>query len=382
MLFRSNSGLVGSATPYSFTVTDAHGCVATATVTLVNPPALAITNITRVNPSCNGATDGSITVTTTGGTPGLTFSNGLSTTAGTSPFVFANQAGGDFIITVTDAHGCLATGNTTLTASAILRPRASVDVSRVCLPGIVTFDGTASTTTVGTIVTYDWAFGDGNTGTGAQASNTYAAAGTYNVTLTITSSTGCVYDSTFVAMVTALPDAVADFTSTPTRDEYINTENAEIRFEDLSQNAVRWLWDFGNGDTTTRQNPTFRLPAGITCVGLTVFNDAVLNCPHTDTLCYNVVEEGIHVPTAFIPGGSGANAFFHPFTHEVFESYEMRIYDRWGIEIAAFSDILPGWDGKKNGTIVPEGVYTYRIVFKRRNSTENQERTGTVTVLH
>lgn len=50
----------------------------------------------------------------------------------------------------------------------------------------VSFDGTGSSDTGGTIVAYDWDFGDGNSGTGSNPSHTYSAEGQYTVTLTVT----------------------------------------------------------------------------------------------------------------------------------------------------------------------------------------------------
>jgi subtilisin family serine protease len=52
------------------------------------------------------------------------------------------------------------------------------------------FDGSASSDTDGTIVSYSWNFGDGTTGSGVTTSRTYAAAGTYNVVLTVTDNEG------------------------------------------------------------------------------------------------------------------------------------------------------------------------------------------------
>jgi PKD repeat protein len=49
----------------------------------------------------------------------------------------------------------------------------------------VTFDGTASYDADGSIASYDWAFGDGSTGSGAVLTHAYAAAGTYTATLTV-----------------------------------------------------------------------------------------------------------------------------------------------------------------------------------------------------
>ena len=52
---------------------DANGCEVTGTATISNSSAPTITNIAEVDASC-GATDGSITITATGGTGTLTYS--------------------------------------------------------------------------------------------------------------------------------------------------------------------------------------------------------------------------------------------------------------------------------------------------------------------
>jgi N-acetylmuramoyl-L-alanine amidase len=52
------------------------------------------------------------------------------------------------------------------------------------------FDASGSSDSDGTIVTYDWDFGDGRTGSGVTASNTYASGGTYTVMLTVTDDDG------------------------------------------------------------------------------------------------------------------------------------------------------------------------------------------------
>ena len=54
----------------------------------------------------------------------------------------------------------------------------------------VTFSGTGSTDSDGTIVSYAWTFGDGGTARLRSPSHTYAAAGTYNAVLTVTDNDG------------------------------------------------------------------------------------------------------------------------------------------------------------------------------------------------
>ena len=66
----------------------------------------------------------------------------------------------------------------------------------------VAFDGTGSSDPDGTIVSYDWNFGDGSTGTGVTPSHTYAAAGGYNVTLTVTDDAGDTDTASTTATIT------------------------------------------------------------------------------------------------------------------------------------------------------------------------------------
>jgi PKD repeat protein len=66
-------------------------------------------------------------------------------------------------------------------------PTADADGPYTGSPGSpVNFDGTGSTDPDGDPLTYDWDFGDGNTGTGATVAHTYAASGVYTVTLRVT----------------------------------------------------------------------------------------------------------------------------------------------------------------------------------------------------
>ncbi|MBL7745476.1 MAG: gliding motility-associated C-terminal domain-containing protein, partial [Chitinophagaceae bacterium] len=96
----------GSA--YSIVVTDAIGC--TGTFSNINVPQgsalLAGTNI--VNTTCNGASNGQITVTpSNGGGPYTFVLNGTTTQTGTANTVFTGLAANSYSIVVTDAAGCV-----------------------------------------------------------------------------------------------------------------------------------------------------------------------------------------------------------------------------------------------------------------------------------
>lgn len=73
------------------------------------------------------------------------------------------------------------------------RPVAAIAIlpnSMGVVPFSIGFDGTGLYDPDGSIVSYQWDFGDGSTGTGENASHTYIADGTYTATLTVTDNDG------------------------------------------------------------------------------------------------------------------------------------------------------------------------------------------------
>ncbi|HEY1118067.1 MAG TPA: PKD domain-containing protein [Acidimicrobiales bacterium] len=98
--------------------------------------------------------------------------------------------------------GLLPSGVTTTDNQA---PIASLSASTTSgtAPLPVTFDSTRSTDADGDPLTSTWTFGDGGTATGATVSHTYAAAGTYEVTLTVSDGTSSSTASTVVTVAPA-----------------------------------------------------------------------------------------------------------------------------------------------------------------------------------
>ncbi|GAA5109344.1 hypothetical protein GCM10023339_09300 [Alloalcanivorax gelatiniphagus] len=118
-----------------------------------------------------------------------TFGDGGTATGATATHTYA--AGGTYQVglKVTDATGNTATRTQQVTvAAANTAPDAAFTVTTSGLT--VNANGNASSDPDGTIASYAWTFGDGGTATGATASRTYAAAGTYEVRLTVTDDDG------------------------------------------------------------------------------------------------------------------------------------------------------------------------------------------------
>ncbi|MGD1004582.1 MAG: PKD domain-containing protein [Methanoregulaceae archaeon] len=122
-----------------------------------------------------------------------------------------------------------------------------------------------------------WSFGDGNTSTIESPSHTYTVAGTYTVTLTATNSAGS-NTLTRSGYIT-----VSKLSSTPTAAFVANvtsgTEPLSVQFVDSSTNSpALWLWSFGDGGSSTTQNPSHTYTsAGNYTVTLTVTNAAGSN---------------------------------------------------------------------------------------------------------
>jgi len=77
--------------------------------------------------------------------------------------------------------------------------------------GSLTFDGLASNDPDGTIVSYDWNFGDGNTGIGSTTNHVYADNGSYTVSLTVTDDKGATAsDTALVTVSNVAPTASAN----------------------------------------------------------------------------------------------------------------------------------------------------------------------------
>src|SRR5690606_2511576 len=106
-----------AAGTYQVTVTDANGCVATATAPILPPSTPIIASITANSPvSCKGGNDGSATVSATGGSAPYTY-YWSSTPAQTTATAGALLAG-TYTVIVTDMNGCTDTAQTTITQPA------------------------------------------------------------------------------------------------------------------------------------------------------------------------------------------------------------------------------------------------------------------------
>ncbi len=181
------------------TVTDNYGASSTVTHSLTIShvaPSAAFTISPGSAPSGQGVTfDGS---SSTDPDPGgsiqaysWSFGDGSAGSGQTVSHTFAGSGTYTVTLVVTDNAGV--TNSATHSVTITNRPPAATFTTSPSAPQMlqaVSFDGSASSDPDGSITSYAWNFGDGATAAGPSVSHTYASAGTYLVTLTVTDNSG------------------------------------------------------------------------------------------------------------------------------------------------------------------------------------------------
>lgn len=225
---------------YTVTATYASCSANAITVVTVNGPIAS--GITSTNATGCGVCDGTASLSPSGGTPPYTPSWGSMTITGICP--------GTYVGTITDGVGCTITDSTTiynsndLIANFTMVPDSTNPYNFFCFN---------SSTGAGN--SYAWDFADGVVSSLASPSHTYALPGTYNV---------CLIASNFLCGADTLcQDLAVTGVSSPCNalfniaDDTINPDPNAHYVYNLSYGAtLTYLWDFGDGTTSTSATPS------------------------------------------------------------------------------------------------------------------------------
>nr|WP_256471342.1 Ig-like domain-containing protein [Solitalea agri] len=173
----STEDLIAKASgTYTLTVTDANNCLQSITVNLndLSGPSVTVDNHTNI--SCNGASDGAIQVSVSGGTTPYTY----SWSSGQSIEDLSALPAGTYTLTVTDANNCQATASVTLTAPAVLSlSEVHTDATCALSNGAINISVSGGTAPY----SYSWNSGEATEDLANKASGTY--------TLTVTDANSC-----------------------------------------------------------------------------------------------------------------------------------------------------------------------------------------------
>ena len=177
-------------------------------------------------------------------------------------------------------------GNTPPVASFTASP------STTTIGSPIAFSAAASSDPGGSITNYAWNFGNGTTGNGVSVSKSYAAAGVYTVTLTVTDNGGLTASTTrTVTIAAANQPPVANFTATPSP----TTVGTPIAFSaaassDPDGTITTYAWNFGDGTTGSGVSTSKSYAvAGTFTVRLTVTDNGGLTGTTTAAVTINPV---------------------------------------------------------------------------------------------
>ncbi len=367
-----------SSQTYTVNITDANGCTASGTYSIILGPALLVTAAAPTS-VCAGMA-ATLCATASGGTGGNTFVWQPGNITGACIIVSPGSTT-CYTVTALDNCGSIASATVCLNVNPLPAISFSADVYQGCSPLCIQFRN--STTVSGGVQSYFWTFGNGDTSHSVAPVYCYSNSGTYNVGLTAVSDSGCSATLNVLDMITVYSHPNVAFTYSPNPATIINPT---IQFNDKSTDAsalVYWWWTFGEtGDTTSNlQNPTHVYQdTGTFCAQEVVMD--IHGCTDTATNCF-VIDPvfNLYIPDAFSPNGDGKNETFQPVGQYI-KNFEMYIFDRWGNKLYHTLNIYQGWNGTVNGgsIISQEDTYVYKI-----NVTDSQNKQhsfiGNVTII-
>ncbi|MEP7236815.1 MAG: PKD domain-containing protein [Ferruginibacter sp.] len=294
--------------------------------------------------------------------------------SGFGPVIHIYPSTGSYIVTliVDDTTFC----NAPDTAIKTLRISPNVKAifttpSRGCVPYTAVFKNISKGGT-----DWIWEFGDTQTSTAFEPTHTYTATGTYNVRLiAIDTSTCNKRDTSAYFAITVYPIPTASFNWTPNPPQ----ENTITYFNNQSIGANRYLWTFGDGESSTAFNPSHQYNATGTYKA-TLFAYNVANC--VDSLTQDVpilIVPLLDVPNAFTPGRFGKNGIVKVEGFGI-GTMNWKIFNRWGQVVFATSDRFQGWDGTFKGALQPMDVYTYTLDVEFTDG-QKKRKTGDISLL-
>jgi gliding motility-associated-like protein len=201
----------------------------------------------------------------------------------------------------------------------------------------------------------------------------------FNVTLTVTSDSGCTSSLTKNNYITVYPNPNAAFTAQPS---VTTITDPVIEIVNTTTGADTWNWNFGDTQTDSVSAPKQHAYADTGTYTITLITTTQYNC--SDTAYQTAIVEPdftFYIPNAFTPDGDGIN---DTFTGKgiFIKNFEMMIFDRWGNLIYKTEAIDKPWDGRANGgkEMAQRDVYVYAVIVTDFKNVKHKYR-GTVTLV-
>jgi len=338
---------------YSVEVMDMNGCQSSSGALITEPDSLIVIASGK-EPSCFKYSDGELTASVSGGNGNTAYrwdTNPVQNTA-----IATGVPAGWYKVTAWDSKGCVDTSWARIGQPDPV-PNPLVIGDTICI-------NTAAYLSVAHMpdIKAHW-FEQQNSSNSVHTANSFSTPklqGTRFWFVEYEDGNGCRSIRVPVGAVVNNPPMAnfeADKLKTEIPDAIVN-----FNITSASPKIASWHWDYGDGNTGSGTAPVHQYQnEGYYNVSLTVTDSA--GCQHTITK-QNLVEVkkfvNVIVPNAFSPNGDGINDFFN-VQYRMIQTFEIKIFDRWGNQVYISNNVNFRWDGTSSGSPMPEGTYVYII---------------------
>jgi gliding motility-associated-like protein len=265
-------------------------------------------------------------------------------------------------LTVRDTNGCISAiskGLRYFPAPPILL--VAPNVAEQCEPAQVIFHNHSSP--IDSTYRIEWSFGDGGSSKRISPVYLYKNDGLYSVGLKVTSTIGCQVDTVFKNLVRIKPRPKSAFTIEPPE---VSNVFPDFQLRDQSAEAVRWLWQLGDGRQYTDRN-LGTSARGLGSLRITQFAYNNFGCSDSSSQTLLVLPEVRYfLPNAFTPNGDSVNDELQGVgIFEGMRNFSIQVWNRWGELVFQSKNPQEGWNGQKfnQGTSLPVGVYTVLATY-------------------
>lgn len=334
-----------AAGSYSVTVTDDHGCNASARMRIQQPSELTMES-SVTNASCVGMCDGRIVVAANGGTPGYSY----RWNTGYNETEITELCYGNYALTVTDANGCkLVEQFTIIQPESMSATATATDVS--CFGYS---DGKISVTISGGSAPFEYALNEFMYESSNSGIINSLAAGSHMVY--IRDSKGCLARAEGIV---GSPDRIRvdyEIVGTSCKD----AKDGEIHLAAAGGTEPYYVTTDAASNVALADNPNItNLSSGTYHMIITDENGCSyslknVNIPENLDAC-------IHIPNVFTPNDDGINDTWELSHIDMYPDAKIFVFNRWGQKLYSGNGTSEYWDGYFKGHKVPAGTYSYIV---------------------
>ena len=342
---------------YTATIIDGKPCQIIKTFIIIEPqPLVLAANVTNAL-DCNDANSGAVNLLVSGGSAPFTYawSNGSTTEDLTA------IPAGNYLVTVTDARKCTATGSYSVVRPSPIVAKVDTVTDFNCETKVIKQSFVAKVS--GGIPPYQYVWSSGIiSGPNNEIMNTSQNG---LVVLNAIDSRGCKTTYTFDVAIPELGTPSFKATSIGFNTYGFYAIEDPIQFTNTATgDYTNIAWDFGNGTFSNEKNPIhIYKKEGNYTVRQTVTYP--FGCVYVSTISINI-DKGYRLipPTGFTPNNDGVNDYFGPVVLGL-SGIQFDVYDTWGALIySEKGDTIRGWDGKIKNKEAENGNYYFKITAK------------------